>query len=236
MFLLAVCQAFVAPVPQLAGGGRAGLRAALRCQASADELPEPDLSAWRTIRHQLSRSWEGDATGGDEGWAHTVPSPEPGCVMLAKPNVRFVNDPAKMLSVVLVLSHSEGAGTVGLALNRPTDHKLRRVLDGGAILEAFGDRPIHLGGTSLEGNGPSSASRLYMLTSRRPPAADELAQEVLPGLYLASGSLAADAVVRGEASADEYEFFAGFFAWGPGELEAEVRLVGLGLGLGLVEL
>ena len=183
MFLvLAVCQAFVAPVPQLAGGGRAELRAALRCHAGADELPEPDLSAWRTIRHQLSRSWEGDATGGDEGWAHTVPSPEPGCVLLAKPNVRFVNDPAKMLSVVLVLSHSEGAGTVGLALNRPTDHKLRRVLDGGAILEAFGDRPIHLGGTSLEGNGTSSASRLYMLTSRRPAAADELAQEVLPGL------------------------------------------------------
>ena len=82
MFLLAVCQAFVAPVPQLAGGGRAGPRAALRCHAGADELPEPDLSAWRTIRHQLSRSWEGDATGGDEGWAHTVPSPEPGCVLL----------------------------------------------------------------------------------------------------------------------------------------------------------
>ena len=88
--LLAFCQAFVAPVPQLAGGGRAGPRAALRCHASADELPEPDLSAWRTIRHRLSRSWEGDATVGDEGWAHTVPSPEPGCVLLAKPNVRFV--------------------------------------------------------------------------------------------------------------------------------------------------
>ena len=33
--------------------------------------------------------------------------------------------------------------------------------------------------------------------------------QVLPGLYLASGSLAAEAVVRGEASADEFEFFAG---------------------------
>jgi hypothetical protein len=32
---------------------------------------------------------------------------------------------------------------------------------------------------------------------------------VLPGLYLAAGALAADAVVRGEAAADEYEFFAG---------------------------
>ena len=48
-----------------------------------------------------------------------------------------------------------------------------------------------------------------MLTSRRPPEADTEAQEVLPGLYLASGSLAAEAVVRGEATADEFEFFAG---------------------------
>ena len=125
---------------------------------------------------------------------------------------------------IQVLSHSESAGTVGLALNRPTDHKLSKVLDGGKILEAFGDRPIHLGGTSLESNGTSSAGRLYMLTSRRPPETDELAQEVLPGLYLASGAAAADLVVRGEAAADEFEFFAGFFAWDPGQLEAEVRM------------
>ena len=178
MFLLALCVgAFVAPLPQVPA--RMGPRTALRCHASADgrsEPPEPDLSAWRNIRHRLSRSWEGDDAGSDEGWAHTVPSPEPGCLLLAKPNVRFVNDPAKMLSVVLVLSHSDSAGTVGLALNRPTDHKLSKVLDGGKILEAFGDRPIHLGGTSLESNGTSSAGRLYMLTSRRPPETDELAQ------------------------------------------------------------
>ena len=36
-----------------------------------------------------------------------MPSPEPGCVLLAKPNVRFVNDPAKMLSVVLVLQRGQ---------------------------------------------------------------------------------------------------------------------------------
>ena len=229
---------------------RTGPRATLCCCASADGPSEPDLSAWRNIRHRLARSWEGEAAGGDEGWAHTLPSPEPGCLLLAKPNVRFVNDPAKMLSVVLLLSHSESDGTVGLALNRPTDHKLSKVLDGGRLLEAFGDRPIHLGGTSLESNGTSSAGRLYMLTSRRPPATDELAQEVLPGstyygstrltvavldllwlyctyyaqlylrqvlpgLYLASGAHAARAVVRGEAAAEEYEFYAGFFSWAP---------------------
>ena len=102
--------AFVAPLPPLPA--RTGPRAALRCHASADgpsEPPElePDLSAWRNVRHQLSRTWEGDDAGGDEGWAHTVPSPEPGCVLLAKPNVRFVNDPAKMLSVVLVLQRGQ---------------------------------------------------------------------------------------------------------------------------------
>ena len=51
--------AFVAPLPPLPA--RTGPRAALRCHASADgpaEPPElePDLSAWRNVRHQLSRS------------------------------------------------------------------------------------------------------------------------------------------------------------------------------------
>ena len=126
--------AFVAPLPPLPA--RTGPRAALRCHASADgpaEPPElePDLSAWRNVRHQLSRTWEGDDAGGDEGWAHTVPSPEPGCVLLAKPNVRFVNDPAKMLSVVLVLQRGQssapappqgapgGSGQLGSPRKRP---------------------------------------------------------------------------------------------------------------------
>ena len=106
---------FLGPVPS-----RKVPRAALRCSSSAEGPAEPDLSAWRNIRWQMCRSWEGEEAGGDEGWAHTLPLPETGCLLLAKPNVRFVNDPAKMLSAVLVLSHSSTAGTVGLALNRPT--------------------------------------------------------------------------------------------------------------------
>ena len=96
MLLTAVLGSFVAPLPPISARTN-GLRAVLRC--SADGPAEPD---WRLIRHRLSRTWEGEGVGAEDGWAHTLPSPESGCLLLAKPNVRFVNDPAKMLSVVLV--------------------------------------------------------------------------------------------------------------------------------------
>ena len=177
--LFLVACAFVAPPPLQFAARSVARHAALRC---VDEEPEdaaasPDTAAWRSVRNQLSRSWQGDEASVDDEWAHTLPLPEQGCLLLAKPNVRFNGDPAKMLSVVLILSHSDTAGTVGLALNRPTDHKLQKVLEGGQILEAFGDRPIHLGGPSQpvhmwrgSAEGRAALDRPNCTSRRGPPA------------------------------------------------------------------
>ena len=118
--------------------------AALTCTAADDD--------WRAFRNRLSLSWQGEgatqrsdaAARTDDVWAHAIAQPEQGCLLMAKPNVRFLGDRAKELSVVLVLEHSAKRGAVGLALNRPTGNLLKQVVSNRTMLGAFGERPLHL--------------------------------------------------------------------------------------------
>ena len=69
-------------------------------------------------------------------WAHQLAGVERGCVLVTRPNVLFVGRPMLQKSVILILEHGPG-GTIGLALNRPTNNTLRSVLDDDSELGCF---------------------------------------------------------------------------------------------------
>ena len=55
-----------------------------------------------------------------------------------------------------------------------------------------------------------------MLGTHPPPLDDPMREEVLPGLFLGSGVLAVERIEAGEAAAEDFEFYGGFWSWKPG--------------------
>lgn len=77
---------------------------------------------WRSFRAQLVASTSGAATSAasqkeDEVWAHTLTSPERGCLLLASPLSFTTNQTYFHEAVILIFAH-DASGTAGLILNK----------------------------------------------------------------------------------------------------------------------
>lgn len=194
------------------------------CSASPPEPTGDDAgdalsipADWRTFRASLVRGETGGDAVPQSFWAHSVPQPESGCVLVARPDE---DGGFFRRSVVLLISHGD-EGTLGLALNKPLGLGLASVSteEGSAIGDAFAMAKAEcFVENELLSGGPVSEGKMLMLHSAKLATASR----VMDGVYC-GGLLGAIVAVRsGQLSARECRFFSGYSAWDGGQLEGEI--------------
>ena len=137
-------------------------------------------------------------------------SVEKGVLLVASPSL---DDPHFRQAVVLVVEHGS-EGTVGLILNRSTNVLLSKALP---------DIPA-LKGTSYQlfAGGPVEPTRLLLLFRLKEPPTD--ARSVFDGVYLGRTPKVLESIITQAKPTETFQAFAGFAAWVPRQLEAEMRL------------
>lgn len=152
-----------------------------------------------------------------------VAAPDQVAMLVAMPGMQ---DPFFAESVILLLDHTE-QGAEGLVLNRPAPVSLSTVLQGAGVESPrpeTAEQHVRIGGP-VE---PHAGVVLYDLTSEgvvRPDTRDVLtsdAHEVVPGVLL-SASMDALRAVSTDRDAGRFGLFLGRAAWGPGQLDQEIR-------------
>ncbi len=133
-----------------------------------------------------------------------------GVLLVASPSLE---DPNFRQAVVLVVEHGP-EGTVGLILNRSTNVLLSKALP---------DMPV-LKGTSyrLFAGGPVEPTRFLLLFRLKEPPAD--ARSVFDGVYLGRTPGVLERIITQAKPTETFRAFAGFAAWAPRQLEAEMLL------------
>jgi putative transcriptional regulator len=133
-----------------------------------------------------------------------------GVLLVASPSLE---DPNFRQAVVLVVEHGP-EGTVGLILNRSTNVLLSKTLP---------DMPV-LKGTSyrLFAGGPVEPTRFLLLFRLKEPPAD--ARSVFDGVYLGRTPGVLERIITQAKPTETFRAFAGFAAWAPRQLEAEMLL------------
>jgi putative transcriptional regulator len=133
-----------------------------------------------------------------------------GVLLVASPSLE---DPNFRQAVVLVVEHGP-EGTVGLILNRSTNVLLSKALPDIMALKGTNHR--------LFTGGPVEPTRFLLLFRLKEPPAD--ARSVFDGVYLGRTPKALERIITQAKPTETFRAFAGFAAWVPRQLEAEMRL------------
>jgi putative transcriptional regulator len=133
-----------------------------------------------------------------------------GVLLVASPSLE---DPNFRQAVVLVVEHGPG-GTVGLILNRSTNVLLSKALPDITALKGTSHR--------LFVGGPVEPNRFLLLFRLKEPPAD--ARSVFDGVYLGRTPRALENIIMRAKPTETFRAFAGFAAWVPRQLEAEMLL------------
>ena len=133
-----------------------------------------------------------------------------GMLLVASPSLE---DSHFRQAVVLVVEHGP-EGTVGLILNRSTNVLLSKALPDITVLKGTSYR--------LFAGGPVEPTRFLLLFRLKEPPAD--ARSVFDGVYLGRTPKALERIITQAKPAETFRAFAGFAAWAPRQLEAEMRL------------
>ena len=134
-----------------------------------------------------------------------------GVLLVASPSLE---DPHFRQAVVLIVEHGP-EGTVGLILNRSTNVLLSKALPDIAALKGTSHR--------LFAGGPVEPNRFLLLFRLKEPPAD--ARSVFDGVYLGRTPRVLENIITRAKPTETFRAFAGFAAWAPRQLEAEL-LVG----------
>jgi putative transcriptional regulator len=138
-----------------------------------------------------------------------------GVLLVASPSLE---DPNFRQAVVLVVEHGPG-GTIGLILNRSTNILLSKALPDITALKGTSYR--------LFVGGPVEPHRLLLLLRLKEPLAD--VRSVFDGVYLGRVPDTLERIITRAKPTETFQAFAGFAAWAPGQLEAEMRLGAWGI-------
>lgn len=138
-----------------------------------------------------------------------------GVLLVASPSL---DDPNFRQAVVLVVEHGPG-GTVGLILNRSTNVLLSKALPDIAALKETSYR--------LFAGGPVEPTRFLLLFRLKEPPAD--ARSVFDGVYLGRTPRVLENIITQAKPTETFRAFAGFAAWAPRQLEAEMLLGAWGI-------
>ena len=129
-----------------------------------------------------------------------------------------LEDPNFRQAVVLVVEHGPG-GTVGLILNRSTNVLLSKALPDITVLKGTSHR--------LFAGGPVEPTRFLLLFRLKEPPAD--ARSVFDGVYLGRTPSVLERIITQAKPTETFRAFAGFAAWAPRQLEAEMLLGAWGI-------
>ena len=138
-----------------------------------------------------------------------------GVLLVASPSLE---DPNFRQAVVLVVEHGP-EGTVGIILNRSTNVLLSKALPDITVLEGTSYR--------LFAGGPVEPTRFLLLFRLKEPPAD--ARSVFDGVYLGRTPRALENIITRAKPTETFRAFAGFAAWVPRQLEAELLLGAWGI-------
>ena len=138
-----------------------------------------------------------------------------GMLLVASPSLE---DPNFRQAVVLVVEHGP-EGTVGLILNRSTKALLSEALPDLTVLKGTSHR--------LFAGGPVEPSRLLLLFRLKEPPAD--ARSVFDGVYVGGTPRVLERIITQAKPTEVFRAFAGFAAWAPRQLEAEMLLDAWGI-------
>jgi putative transcriptional regulator len=138
-----------------------------------------------------------------------------GVLLVASPSLE---DPNFRQAVVLVVEHGPG-GTVGLILNRSTNVLLSKALPDITVLKGTSHR--------LFTGGPVEPTRFLLLFRLKEPPAD--ARSVFDEVYLGRTPSVLERIITQAKPTETFRAFAGFAAWAPRQLEAEMLLGAWGI-------
>ena len=216
MMLATSAAAFRAPTTRVMSrrflGSTCGLQAVRA--AAADE----SLEDWRAFRAHLVAG--GTREAGDGSWAHSIATPEPGCVLLANA-AKFRSSQGYFRNgVVLLVEHDDTAGSVGFLLNRATPFTIGDIAPGLGAL--FASCPLDIGGPV--GDGLQFIHQLPDVHG---------AVEIMRGIYYGGDLQHAAYLLRqqgtsGREAALLFRFFFKYCSWGPGQLNREVQNTTIG--------
>lgn len=193
-------------------------RGVARCRAmfGAPELPErtpiPDSiprasgSDWRSFRAKLVAQY-GPPEEELMEWAHALPAPELGCVLLAHPMMFAQQQIYFNFGVIFVFVHDQN-GSAGLILNKPTRYTIGELEGMRSALDGFEENPLYLGGDV----GNDALNVLH----RFKDVGDSV--EVMEGVYLNGFEEAQKAVLKGIKNASDFKFYARYCGWNPGQV------------------
>uniref|UniRef100_A0A6N2MNJ9 Uncharacterized protein n=1 Tax=Salix viminalis TaxID=40686 RepID=A0A6N2MNJ9_SALVM len=152
-------------------------------------------------------------------WAHPIPVPETGCVLVATEKLDGVRTFER--TVVLLLrsgTRHPQEGPFGVVINRPLNKKVSHMKPTNTELATtFADFSLHFG-------GPLEASMFLLKTGEKTKL--EEFEEVIPGLcFGARNSLdeAAALVKKGVLKPQDFRFFVGYAGWQLDQLREEIE-------------
>ena len=166
-------------------------------------------------------------------WAHPTTLAEEGGVLLrAAPrggNPAAEGQEQGLWQAVVLLLRAGPGGSIGVVINRPTglrvgDPRLRSQTaagDAAAVKEVdLGDLAHTFSGSPLYFGGFRAQAMVHIVHGREDVAGSS---EVSSGVFAGGLQGALDLVQAGEAAPADFRFFLGCMAWGPGELEDELK-------------
>eukprot|EP00262_Sarcandra_glabra_P008473 TRINITY_DN22009_c0_g1_i1.p1 TRINITY_DN22009_c0_g1~~TRINITY_DN22009_c0_g1_i1.p1 ORF type:complete len:354 (+),score=64.07 TRINITY_DN22009_c0_g1_i1:181-1242(+) len=152
-------------------------------------------------------------------WAHPIPVPETGCVLVATEKLDGVRSFER--TVVLLLrsgTKDPREGPFGVVINRPLHKKIKHMKPSNLDLATtFADCSLHYG-------GPLEASMFLFKTGEQSPHPEF--EQVVPGIcFGARNSLdeAAGLVKKGVLMPRDFRFFVGYAGWQFDQLREEIE-------------
>ncbi|MQM11092.1 hypothetical protein Taro_043993 [Colocasia esculenta] len=196
------------------------------CSTRAGSDPaDPDLS--RVNKGQAEDSnkpseeavHEKPSNAAGSKWAHPIPVPESGCVLIATDKLDGVHNFERTVVLLLRIGTRDyREGPFGVILNRPLHKKIKQMKPTNSDLATtFADCSLHFG-------GPLDASIFLVRTNESsPPPSFE---QVVPGICVgARNSLdeAAGLVKKGMCHPRDFRFFVGYAGWQLDQLRDEIE-------------
>lgn len=152
-------------------------------------------------------------------WAHPIPFPEPGCVLVATERLDGVRSFER--TVVLLLrqgTRDPREGPFGVIINRPLHKKIKHMNPSNTSLATtFAECSLLFG-------GPLDTSMFLIKTGESSSVPGF--EQVVPGIcYGARNSLddAAELVKKGVLRAEDFRFFVGYAGWQLDQLRQEIK-------------
>lgn len=182
-----------------------------------DAVPTVPADAdWRAFRAKLVASSSGSASPDagpltdDTPWAHHIPSPEQGCLLLASP--LFFLESQTYFDKSVILLHSHGPrGSAGIIINRPTQHRIGD-LKGTTLPREYNPCTLYMGG-DVDRNAVSLLHGLPNVPH---------SVQIVPGVYMGGLEGVRAALAAGQTTSDQVKMIVSQAGWGPGQLEDEV--------------